>query len=527
MQAQKRPSDPWAAGLDPWAVSAALSSTKASAPQPQPQDSWHPYVKGEGSWAGKIHGGMVAGSKGGRMGSFSKPCGAKGPHSKGRGRGGPPILQRQKVRDWHVDLSREPLRADLVDEATKPSRGRGRDFITPAWKASTGLNDTVCDPFVKAPPDLQHVQSNLPLCDGEEILSKRPESTCGRYRREWSNKLSCGMAGIEVEVLRGFAGLGPGDWLTCQAGELLLVIYTRDDFAYAMAYGDPERHAGWLPVSYLRLAQSDEHYEFLVRLGMQATGAARQLGLVWAKSSRQLPGLVVLDVKAGSLLEKWNAQCRDTFPRDQVLPGDYITWVDGTSEPDTMNAHLLELKRQADGVAPPLPIRLRVLRFSTLQALTETGSFSLAEILKMRSQVRPQAEDGHMEVPQPRQVMPQAEDGHMEVPQPRQVLPQAGDGHMEVPQPHTCVDDPPSSCASPPPLQPSSTLPSAESGPPHPPLPSAHLLVPTSHVKCASQLNPEAPSFTPGELVQTSHVTCASQMNPEAPSFTPGESWVA
>mmetsp|Transcript_91049 Transcript_91049/g.175271 ORF Transcript_91049/g.175271 Transcript_91049/m.175271 type:complete len:459 (-) Transcript_91049:70-1446(-) len=404
MQAQKRPSDPWAAGLDPWAVSAALSSTKASAPQPQPQDSWQPYLKGESSGVSKNYGGMIAGSKGARTGVFTKPCGAKGAGSHGRGRGGrggPPILQNQKVRDWHVDLAPEPPRADLVDEDTKPSKGRGRSLITPAWKAATGLTDTVCDQLGKPPPDLQHVQSNLPLCDGEEILSKRPESTCGRYRREWSNKLSCGMAGIEVEVLRGFAGLGPGDWLTCQAGELLLVIYTRDDFAYAMAYGDPERHAGWLPVSYLRLAQSDEHYEFLVRLGMQATGAARQLGLVWAKSTGQLPGLVVLDVKAGSLLETWNIRCRGTFPRDQVLAGDYITWVDGTSEPENMNAHLLELKRQATGGVPPLPIRMRVLRFSTLQALTATGSFSLPEILKLRSQRVPQAENNHTEVPQP------------------------------------------------------------------------------------------------------------------------------
>lgn len=402
MQPEQRPSDPWAAGHDPWAASAAVSAAKASAPQlqqPQQAEPWHPYVKGESSLAGKSHGGAVAGCKGGKNGA--RPCGAKGSGSQGRGRGrGQPILQNQKVRDWHVDLAPESSRPDIVDEDMKPSKGRGRSMVTPAWKASTGVGDNMSgDALVKPPPNLQHVPSNPFQCDGAETLSRRPESPHDGHKREWVTKLSNASAGLEVEVLHNFGGLGPGDWLTCQAGELLSVIYARDEFAYAKAYCNPERRIGWVPVSHLRLSQSDDHHEFYVRLGVHATDAARRLGLVWAKSTGQLPGLVVLDVVAGSLLDNWNNRCRATVPRDQVLAGDCITWVEGISEPENMNAYLLDLKRQSGGRGLPGRLRMRVLRASTLKAMLVTGSFDLAQFLSRREASMP--ENSHAEVPQP------------------------------------------------------------------------------------------------------------------------------
>jgi len=399
VQPEQRPSDPWAAGLDPWAASAtaAVSAPKVSAPQPQPQDAWHPFVKVESRGEAKSDGGTVAGCRGGRNSSnFARNFGAKGAGSQGRGRGrgrGPPIMQTQKVRDWHVDVAPQPSPVDIVDEDVKPSKGRGRNLVTPAWKASTGVAE------MPPPPTLQHVQSNLHRCAGAETL-RRPEPLREGHKREWLTKLSNALAGMEVEVLHNFGGLGPGDWLTCQAGELLSVIYACDVFAYAMAYCHPERRTGWLPVSHLGLKESDGHHEFLVRLGVHTENAERRLGLVWAKSSGQLPGLVVLDVIAGSLLDDWNIRCRNTFARDQVLAGDCITWVNGISEPDHMNAHLLELKRRAEGGVLPLPIRMRVLRASTLKAMLATGSFSLAEFLAVRSRLEKQVEESHVEVPQ-------------------------------------------------------------------------------------------------------------------------------
>merc|ERR1712079_476185 len=95
-------------------------------------------------------------------------------------------------------------------------------------------------------------------------------------------------------------------------------------------------------------------------------------------------------------------RCRTTFDRDQVLAGDCITWVDGISEPENMNAYLLHLKQQADGRRGlPLKLRMRVLRASTLKTMLVTGSSSLAQYLSLRNQTEKQGEDGHAEVPQP------------------------------------------------------------------------------------------------------------------------------
>lgn len=343
--------------------------------------------------------GTEAGCKGGRNDHFTRSCGAKGAghQGRGRGRGGPSKLQTQKMRDWHA----EPPHADFVDDDNKQSRGRGRSLVTPAWKAPTGLSDVVDNPSVKLPTKTQQFQSNSPQRDGAEASGKGPPDPRQNYRREWLNTLSCAFSPIEVEVLRNFGGFGSGEWLTCQAGELMSLIYARDGFAYAMAYSQPDCRVGWLPVSHLSLVRSDAHYEFIVKLGIPTVAASTKLGLVWAKSTGQLPGLVVMDVVPGTPLDQWNRRCRDTFPRDQVLAGDYITWVDGVSETENMSAYLndylLDLKRRADDGMAPVRLKMRVLRASALMARLATGSSSLADVLAAREQLGHPAESSPTE----------------------------------------------------------------------------------------------------------------------------------
>jgi len=371
MHAVQLSADPWAAGFDPWAASAAIAAAKPSAPQPPPLDLWQPFVKG----AGKSHGCTIGGCcKGGKPTSIGKQCCTKGGSllSKGR-KTGPPILQTQKIRDWHVDPVQQGPE-EQVDEG-KPSRGRGRSLVQPAWKTSTGLNN---------PLDTLATWTAVGGCTSNAPEKKSDIREKHKQDRLWLFKLP-NLIGIlgEAEVLKDCNGLCPGDWLPCQVGDLVFVVYAFQDLAYAMAYCYPERHMGWVPVSHLGPNHSGEHHEFIVSIVAHAADA-KPLGLGWARSKGPIPGLVVVHVSPNSLLDKWNTRCCATFPRDQVIAGDLITWVNGSSESENMQSSLLDVKQQVATGMKAVPLKLRIIRNHSALALQSTASQTLSELLAHR-----------------------------------------------------------------------------------------------------------------------------------------------
>jgi len=173
-----------------------------------------------------------------------------------------------------------------------------------------------------APPDAAH-RPALPTA-----ASLQP-----RHCQSWLEKLGAASAhaagSLEVEVVERVPSEWPGDWLReCEVGELVLLVYGQDDLVYVCAHCTAEQTCGWLPAASVQLAQHESYHEFLVRI-RPAPGdpAQKQLGLVLADPVGPLPGVVVADVLPGSLLDEWNEHCRKTFPRDQVIPGDHVTWV--------------------------------------------------------------------------------------------------------------------------------------------------------------------------------------------------------
>lgn len=363
--------DPWASGFDPWAASAAVSASKPSAPLPSPPDPWQPFVKGGGKSIGCAIG---TGCKGGKPLSLSKQSNAKGGGlSRGRGKTGQPIMQTQKIRDWHVDTGQQGPEEQV--EEVKVSRGRGRSLIQPAWKTATGLNN---------PPDMLGTSTAVSSCAAKEPNKQLDPFEKRKHDYLWFCKLP-NLSGYcpEAEVLKDCDSLGPGDWLSCKPGDQVLVVYSLQDLAYAMAYCHPERNAGWVPLAHLRLDHSGEHHEFIVRLVAHAT-IAKPLGLRFARSKGPIPGLVVCNVLPNSLLDDWNTRCCTTFPRDQVIAGDLVTWVNGSSELDFMRSTLLEVDKTKGLNPAPLTLRLRIIRNHSM-FLNSKASQTFSEILAHRS----------------------------------------------------------------------------------------------------------------------------------------------
>jgi hypothetical protein len=107
-------------------------------------------------------------------------------------------------------------------------------------------------------------------------------------------------------------------------------------------------------------------YEFGVRFAASERGPCTPLGLqcVACSGEGSLPGsLEVLHVHPGSSAAVWNARCLATFPRNQIMPGDIVSWafapdqnIRGTS--GRFGAIPLSHVLQSSSAAGPLLLRI-------------------------------------------------------------------------------------------------------------------------------------------------------------------------
>lgn len=218
-------------------------------------------------------------------------------------------------------------------------------MIQPAWKAQSGLvedappslhafSDTASSKPPESPwddaADVESLYEAADLRAAEDDAGGESAEAIAVKMRVTAELLATpkpllfyALSGTEVVARQDFDGQGPGDWVSCRANEVMMLLYAVDDMVYVARHCSKDCSEGFVPASLVKHAG---YHEFFVRLQASTVAPKKRLGLVWADAKGYLPGVVVVDVKPGSLLDDWNTTCRETFPRDQVLAGDVITW---------------------------------------------------------------------------------------------------------------------------------------------------------------------------------------------------------
>eukprot|EP00971_Amphidinium_carterae_P208171 4130435-Amphidinium_carterae.1 len=176
---------------------------------------------------------------------------------------------------------------------------------------------------------------------------------------------------FEARLHRSFRKTAKKGWefLPCMEGDFVFVLAStvakhpsaKQHYAYVLKYAQTQWECGWVPVDFLELA---EPCEVLVRLPTLVEG--QSLGLTYGEVQGSVKGLQVAEIRAGSLLEEWNLGCQKfvqaAATRSQVLPGDWITMVDGKTDADEMKSRLDRFEN-SPGLGSSL--MLRVNRFPT------------------------------------------------------------------------------------------------------------------------------------------------------------------
>lgn len=313
-------------------------------------------------------------------------------------------------------------------------------MVQPAWKAETGIAQGgpnlqgLSEPVSSKPADAPWDDSGIvdswedaadlePSQNGQSYAAGPAQSeeakaaetnikmrVCRDFMATQRPMAFSALTGTEVVARQDFDGLGPGEWISCRVNEVMLMIFAADDLVFVATHTRKECASGWIPAKFVKQAG---YHEFLVRLQASSAPPKKRLGLVWASASGQLPGLVVVDVKPDSLLDDWNKTCRDTFPRDQVLPGDFITWAQGCRDTEGMRqvvrsfpgySTLVDGGIDQAGQAAEPRLRLRISRMGTFLdtagSLARPSEDSLAQLLEYRNQaVQPrQAPPSHNSV---------------------------------------------------------------------------------------------------------------------------------
>ena len=219
--------------------------------------------------------------------------------------------QATEVDPWSLATS---LSSPQLDGATASSR-----FNTPLTKPTTKhqtFTETCLDRFTK-----HRTRYTRYTSDEEE------------------KKAQAAFMQLEIVVTNGFdPGRMPG-YLACDVGEIVMMIYAQDSHIFAFTHCRAERQIGWLPAEAADLAN---HYEFFVRLPPD-NQPGPSCGLIFADAT-MVPGLIVIDILPGTSFDIWNRRCLETMPRNQVLPGDFVTWVDGSNDITAMSSILMHDK---------------------------------------------------------------------------------------------------------------------------------------------------------------------------------------
>lgn len=291
---EAKPADPWESS-DPWST-AAQPSGPASGPREVP-NAW-------GNYSGNAGKGEVPKA----WGNYSGDAG-KGYPGKGRGR--PKASQTTQQRSWFKEMP-QPAMGDGQAHA---SVGRGRIAATPHWMGPTGITTEQRMPSASSevPPQLQ---PHGDVYDAMAMDHARARDTLDRF----GCSHPCNYSAIEVEVSVDMS-ICQGPWLNAAHGEVVLASYASGGFVWAQPHCRPDgaAPAGWLHAAHVKLPET--HHEFLAKIRAPP-------GIVCARAiaSSGIAGLVVLKVKENGGFATWNQACVSQFPRNQFIPGDFLTF---------------------------------------------------------------------------------------------------------------------------------------------------------------------------------------------------------
>jgi len=274
--------------------------------------------------------------------------------------------------------------------STRPPPRTGRDAdAPPLWDAGIGWPHHDPQPPARPPP---HSVNQPPAAPPQEMRDfvQRARSV------GFGPKTTCmGMASFEVTAISPFRGPSQDQdsWIECDANEVLMVLYHQHPLAYVLSHCREDPRCGWIPIQKITLAP---YHEFLVTLPKSEMMSTMPLGLAFNVLQAKFgPALAVVHVQPNSILEAFNTRCRKTCPRNQVIPGDLITWVNNSSDPDEMRQTLVDNGSSASDRMQTLFLRVNRSARHAMSLEAPNVPMDLAHLLefKKRHSSQPQPPD--------------------------------------------------------------------------------------------------------------------------------------
>lgn len=316
------------------------------------------YARGGGPWDSYVarspgKGGPVGEAVRGGKGRGSAPKGGNGnkigSHGFEDGNGSGPGFGHG--RPWDETPPPRPKSERTREEnPNKVSMGRGMGSVRPGHVAGTGHASLQYALKVKEEEELMEEDSN----------ARAREAKLAAYLRNWSEGAPYDPARphltpqMEVYAVENIET----EQMQCRKGEPLLLLAFTQDAAYVESFNRLPRQCtnqcGWVWLEQLKM-KPHEYHEFLV--SFEVTPERRSGITAATKASPFLPRYpMVLQIEEKSAIAEWNIQCESFFPRNRVLPGDFITWVNEQAAIDVVGG-FKRMQRKKSGMC-----HLRILR---------------------------------------------------------------------------------------------------------------------------------------------------------------------
>lgn len=306
-----------------------------------PWDSYVPRGPGKGGPAGDaMRGGRGRGGHGNKIGS----------HGFEDGNGSGPGFGHGRPWDDTPPPPRPKSERTREENPNKVSMGRGMGSVRPGHVAGTGHASLQYAQKVKEEEELMEEDSN----------ARAREAKLAAYLRNWSEGAPYDPARphltpqMEVYAVQNIET----EQMQCRKGEPLLLLAFTQDAAYVESFDPGPRQCayqcGWVWLEQLKM-EPHEYHEFLVSFDVSPE---RRSGITAAtKASPFLPRYpMVLQIEEKSAIAEWNMKCESFFPRNCVLPGDFITWVNEQDSIDVVGG-FKRMQRKKSGTC-----HLRILR---------------------------------------------------------------------------------------------------------------------------------------------------------------------
>ena len=231
--------------------------------------------------------------------------------------------------------------------SVQSSSGRGKHLLVPAFQGTTKFGN----PHITASVTAARSSNSSPWSERQEAVCKQWLEKSARGQGEFSN--------LEVFSDDHMIPESPKD-SSCSSRSLeepFLLLHERDDLAYVVCHCRGARERGWVRSDSLRPSSA---YEFLVTVQMEP---GQRTGLQVGKKDRDkqhIEGLFVFLVESHSVFGSWNERCRQSFPRDQLLPGDLIVGVNDARVSCDAQKRLQAIRHSSSSQI----VKLHVLRLS-------------------------------------------------------------------------------------------------------------------------------------------------------------------